>query len=159
MFARLGTGFESKSPLVFTEQGDFDLEQVDLHLLPKDGDRVLQELSDGNMVIVRSKNDFLYILEFDGQYHMFSHVPGAPGGGQKQFPKDEKYIAVVKKLADIADGVYKATFDKGMNLYGVMAAAEEGILSMFPGEMGEDDVIEFILPGEMESDEDKTDLS
>ena len=126
--------------------------------MPKDGDQVLKELSDGNMVIVRSKNDFLYMLEFDGQFHMFFHAAGAPGGGQKQFPKDEKYIAVVKKLAGLADGVYKATFDKDMNLYGVMATAEEGILSMFPGNMGDDDVIEFILPGEMESDEDKTDL-
>lgn len=133
------------------------MDQVDLHLLPKDGDRVLKELKDGNMVIVRSKNDFLYILDMDGQFHMFFHASGAPGGGKRQFPKDEKHTAVVRKLASLADGVYMATFDKSMNLFGVMATAEEGILSMFPGEMGDDDVIEFIVPGEMASDEDNQD--
>ena len=63
----------------------------------------------------------------------------------------------MRKLASLADGVYMATFDKSMNLFGVMATAEEGILSMFPGEMGDDDVIEFIVPGEMASDEDNQD--
>jgi hypothetical protein len=134
------------------------MEQVDLDLLPKDGDRLLDELEKGDMVIVRSKNDFLYILDFDGKFHMFSHTPGAPGGGQKQFPKNEKYTAVVKKLADLADGVYKATFDKGLNLYGVMATAEEGILAMFPGGDRDSDAdIEFILPGEGNSAESEND--
>lgn len=137
------------------------MQLVNLSILPKDGDRVLRELADGNMVIVRSKNDFLYIVDFnDGKFHMFFHACGAPGGGKKQFPKNEKYIAVVKKLAVLADHVYKAEFEKDMNLYGVMAAAEEGILSLFPGDAnGEDDVIEFIVPGQTPSQpEDAFDL-
>jgi hypothetical protein len=36
------------------------------------------------MVVARSKNDFLYILEFDGRFIVFPYA-GAPGGGQKQF--------------------------------------------------------------------------
>jgi len=110
------------------------MENINLDILPKDGERILQELAAGNMVIARSKNDFLYILDFDGQFHMFSHTPGAPGGGQKQFPKDEQYTATVRKLADLSDAVYMAEFDKDLNLYGVMYTAEEGILAMFPGE-------------------------
>ena len=110
------------------------MENINLDILPKDGERILQELAAGNMVIARSKNDFLYILDFDGQFHMFSHTPGAPGGGQKQFPKDEQYTATVRKLADLSDAVYMAEYDKNMNLYGVMYTAEEGILAMFPGE-------------------------
>jgi hypothetical protein len=131
------------------------VENVNLSMLPKDGDRMLEELEKGHMVIVRSKNDFLYILDFDGKFHMFFHTPGAPGGGQKQFEKDEKHIATVRKLADLSDSVYMATFDKGLNLYGVLATAEEGILSLFPGEDREGDGdIEFILPDRSRQDND-----
>lgn len=130
------------------------MENIDLSMLPKDGDKMLEELGHGNMVIVRSNNDFLYILDFDGKFHMFSHTPGAPGGGQKQFARDEKHIAVVRKLADLADKVFMVAFDKSMNLYGVMASAEEGILSMFPGEDRDaDGDIEFILPDKSQRDD------
>jgi hypothetical protein len=119
---------------------------VNLEPLPKEGNRLLTELEHGHMVIARSKNDFLYVLDFDGMFHMFSHTPGAPGGGQKQFPKDEKYTAVIRQLADLSDAVYKAEFDRELNLYGVMASAEEGILSLFPGmDRDMDSDIEFVI--------------
>jgi len=125
------------------------MENINLDLLPKDGERVLRELAAGNMVIARSKNDFLYILDFDEEFHMFSHTPGAPGGGQKQFPKDEKYTATVRNLADLADALYLAEYDKSMNLFGVMYTAEEGILAMFPGDDRENDsMVDFSLPDE-----------
>ena len=110
------------------------MENISLDVLPKDGERLLKELKSGNMVITRSKNDFLYILESGEQFHMFAHTPGAPGGGQRQFPKDEKHIATVRKLADISDAVYVAEYDNSLNIYTVMYTAEEGILTMFPGE-------------------------
>lgn len=133
------------------------MENVNLELIPKDSDRLLEELGQGHMVIVRSKNDFLYILDFDGKFHMFSHTPGAPGGGQKQFPKDEKYTAVLRKLVDLADAVYKAEFDRELNLYGVMASAEEGILSLFPGDdRDKDSDIEFVIPEKDKPGEDDT---
>jgi len=120
-------------------------ENVNLDLLPKDGQRVLEELAAGKMVIARSNNDFLYILDFDDQFHMFSHTIGAPGGGQKQFPKDEKFTATVRNISDLADAIYTADFSRDMNLYGVMFAAEEGILSMFPGDdRDNDEIIDFM---------------
>ena len=120
-------------------------ENVDLDLLPKDGERVLQELTEGKMVIARSNNDFLYILDFNGQFHMFSHTIGAQGGGQRQFPKNEKFTATVRNIADLADAMYVASFNKDMNLYGVMASAEEGILSMFPGDdRDNDEIVDFM---------------
>jgi len=123
------------------------MDNINLEILPKDGDRLLQELAAGNMVITRSKNDFLYIVDFNGQFHLFSHTPGAPGGGQRQFPEDEQYTAMVSKLADLADAVYMAEYDKGLNIYGVMYTAEEAILSMFPGEGSENDaMIDFTIP-------------
>ena len=124
-----------------------DIKDINLDLLPKEGDRLLKELGEGHMVIARSKNDFLYIVEADGMFHMFSHTPGAQGGGQRQFPKNEKYTASVRKIADISDAVYMAEYDKGLNIYGVMSSAEEGILSMFPGEdRDSDETVEFIIP-------------
>jgi len=117
---------------------------VTLDLLPKDGERVLHELKNGNMVIFRSKNDFLYTMEFNGQYHMFSHTLGAQGGGQRQFPVDDKYQTSVRKLADLADTVFLCIFDKAMNLYGVLQSAEDGIISMFPSEdTDNDEAVEF----------------
>lgn len=131
------------------------MENINLNVLPKEGERLLEELAKSNMVITRSKNDFLYILEFDGRFHMFSHTPGAPGGGQKQFPKDEKYTAVIRKLADLSDAVFVAEFDKDLNIYGVMVSAEEGILSLFPGnDRASDSDIEFIIPDKDKQVED-----
>lgn len=122
---------------------------IDLEVLGKNGDRVLEELERGKLIAARSKDDFLYILERGGTYHMFTHAVGSPEGGNKRFPKDEKYTAMVKSLATVADAVFAATFDEKMNLFGVLASAEHGILSMFPG-AGEDEdgVITFSIPGE-----------
>ena len=115
--------------------------------------RVFSELATGNMVIARSKNDFMYILDFGGEFHMFSHTPGAPGGGQRQFPKDEKYTAAVRNIVELADYVYLCEFEASMNLYGVMYTAEEGILSMFPGENRDGDgALEFIIPDKENDD-------
>ena len=123
------------------------MDNINLDLLPMDGGRILEELAGGNMIIARSKNDFIYILDFDGQFHMFRHTPGDPGGGQRQYVKDEKSIAIVRKFADISDAVYVAEFDKSLNLYGVMYTAEEGILAMFPGDDRQGDgTVDFSLP-------------
>ena len=129
------------------------MENVNLDMLPKDGERMLKELAAGNMVIARSKHDFLYILDFGNEFHMFSHTPGAPGGGQKQFPKNEKYMATVRKIADMSDSVYMAEFDKSLNIYGVMATAEEAILSMFPGsDRSSDGMVDFSIPDKQDEE-------
>ena len=122
---------------------------IDLEVLGKNGDRVLEELERGKLIAARSKDDFLYILERGGTYHMFTPAVGSPEGGNKRFPKDEKSTAMVQSLAPVADAVFAASFDEKMNLFGVLASAEHGILSMFPG-AGEDEdgVITFSIPGE-----------
>lgn len=119
-------------------------ENINLSLLAED--KIIEQLNAGNMVIVRSKNDFIYILDFNSEFHLFSHTPGSPGGGQKRFPKDEKYTATIRSLGKLADFVYMAEFDKSMNIYGVMCSAEEGILSLFPGDdRNSDSDIEFVI--------------
>jgi len=114
------------------------VDDINLDILPREGKRMLKEIADGNMVIARSGNDFLYIVYFDDEFHLFSHSIGAPGGGRKQFPKDEKSTAVINKIADLSDAMFVAQFDKGFDLASVMYTAEEAILSMFPP-VGSDD--------------------
>ena len=122
------------------------MSEINLEILPKDGKRMLKELENGNMVIARSKNEFLYILEYERQFQLFRHMPGAPGGGQKTFPKDEKHTVTVSKIADIADSLYMAEFKKEANIFGVMFTAEEAILSMFPGDDPDSDgIVDFGL--------------
>ncbi len=124
------------------------MENVSLELLPKDGGRIMDELALGHMVIARSKNEFLYILKGNESYQLFTHIPGSPGANRKTVMDDEKNSAVIRKLADLSDHLYKAEFDKALDIYGVMSSAEEGILSLFPTEGGESDgQIDFVFPG------------
>ncbi|QDR81194.1 hypothetical protein [Sporomusa termitida] len=120
---------------------------INLSVLPKEGDKIMQALAADNMVVARSKNDFLYILEFDDQFHLFSHSPDSPQGGQKRFSKDEKYTAIIRNLAKLADSLFSVEFDKNFNIYGVMSSAEAGIVAMFPGnDRDADGDIEFSCP-------------
>ncbi|MDR3332629.1 MAG: hypothetical protein LBT08_08365 [Synergistaceae bacterium] len=116
--------------------------------LPMEGDRILDELGRGNMVIARAKNDFLYLLESQDEFQLFSHTPGMPEGGRKQFPKDEKHTAIIRNLTNLVDALflveYRAEYH---NIFGVMASAEDGILAMFPGDDRDADAdVEFIIP-------------
>ena len=122
-------------------------DNISLDVLPKEADELMKALDNKNMAVARSKSDFLYILESDGEFLLFSHTAGTPGGGRKKFPKDEKYTAMIRNLANLADALFQVEFDKSLDLFGVMASAEEGILTMFPGEDREGNGdIEFIVP-------------
>ncbi|MBN2039785.1 MAG: hypothetical protein JW864_07075 [Spirochaetes bacterium] len=120
---------------------------INLDILPKDGNKIIDELKKGNMVIARSGNDFLYMLDKDSEFHLFTHSPGSQQGGKKQFPKDEKHTAIMRNFANLADTLYLVIFDKSFDIFGVMYSAEEGILNMFPGnDRDADEDIEFIIP-------------
>jgi hypothetical protein len=120
---------------------------ITLDVLPKDGNRILEELSKGNMVAVRSKNDFMYILDEGDLYRLFFHTPGTQDGGRKGLPKNEKNTAIIRSFAEIADALFLVEFDRGMDLLGVLASAEEGILNMYPGDDRDaDEMVEFSIP-------------
>ena len=126
---------------------DANNEEISIDVLPKESERAFKELSEGNMVIARSKNDFIYIVAFDDQFHVFMHTPGQESGAQKQYPVGEEAFAVVRSVIDLADVVYMASFDQSLNLYGVMCTAEEGILEMFPGDDRDSDgMVDFSPP-------------
>jgi len=122
-------------------------DRLRLDVLPKDGDRIVEELSKGNMVAARSKNDFMYMMDNGTEFRLFSHTSGAPGGGSKTFPKNEKYTAVIRSFARMSDALFLVEFDRDMNLFGVLASAEEAILNMFPGkDRDADEAVEFHVP-------------
>jgi hypothetical protein len=113
-------------------------------MLARDGDALFDALDRGEIVAARSKTHFLYILAANECFQLFSHTTGATSGGKKSFPIDEKHRAVVKNLATVADDLYAIGFTAGMDLYGVMASAEEAICADADG----DGDITFVIPGE-----------
>jgi len=122
-------------------------DKIKLEVLPKDGDRILEELSKGNIVVARSKNDFMYVLDEGGEYRLFSHTPGTQTGGRNSFPKNEKHTAIIRSFAEVSDALFMIEYDRKMNFYGVLASAEEGILSMYPGDDRDaDETVEFFVP-------------
>lgn len=126
-----------------------DGNEISLDAIPKDGDRLMNAISQGQMIIARSNNDFLYVLKSDNEFHLFSHSPGQQNGGKKTFPVDEKYTAIIRNIANVATSLFQVEFDNSFNIYNVMASAEEGILSMYPGDNRDgDEDIEFMIPEE-----------
>jgi hypothetical protein len=107
------------------------------------------ELGKGRMVVARSENEFLYVVESKEGFHLFLHTPGMSEAGRKQFPKDEKHRAILQSAVKAADALFVVDYKEGHHLAGVMAAAEEGILAMFPGDdRNADRSIEFVVPGQ-----------
>jgi hypothetical protein len=124
-------------------------DKINLKILARDGNEFMDALGRGEMLAAYSKGQFLYILALDDRFQLFSHMTGAASGGRKSFPIDEKHRAVVKNLANMAESLYAVGFAADMDIYGVMASAEEAVCAMFPA-CGADDAgdIEFVIPGE-----------
>lgn len=124
---------------------------LELGVLDNGEEGILPALESGLMVVACSKNTYMYILEQETQYLLFMHVPGSPEGGQKQLGKDEKDSAIVTSLAKMADKLFTVKFEPAMDLFRVMASAENAIVDHFPPSGGDgDEDIEFIIPGQEE---------
>ena len=123
-------------------------EIIDLKPLEPNEENLHETLDEGNMIILRSQADFIYIIKKDNSFFLFRHSPGSEEGGRKKYEDDEKGRAILKNLVSIAEFMFQARFGSEMDIRGVMVAAEEGILSMFPLDesMGGLD-IEFEIPG------------
>lgn len=119
---------------------------IELDVLDGEKAEIPSILGDGTMVVARSKGTYMYILDRDRQYQLFMHTPGSPEGGQKQLAKDEKNSAIVNNLAKMADALFTAKFDPEMDVFKVMASAEDAIDACFPCSDGEDEDIDFIIP-------------
>jgi len=42
---------------------EISVENIQLDVMPKESERMIEELAAGNMVVARSKHDFLYIVD------------------------------------------------------------------------------------------------
>jgi hypothetical protein len=121
--------------------------------LAKDGEKLIAALEKGRMVAILSKAEIMYTL-LDGDYLCYIHPIGAEEGRAKRLPRTEECRAVVKNLANLADQLFEVEFHPGMDVMGVMQAAENGIVEFLDsiGQLPADDVDfmtgETIQPGE-----------
>ena len=102
---------------------------VQLKLLEKDGEKLIRALNDGNMVAVLSKLEIMYVLIYGGAYQCFIHKMDAEEGRRKAWDIDERNTAMLKNLTAVADQLFEIIPKEGMNLMGVMVAAERGIIA------------------------------
>ena len=101
---------------------------VQLGPLAKDGEKLMQSLMDGNMVGILSGNEVMYTLK-EASFKCYIHPLGAEEGRAKMFPNNEKTRAIIKNMANICDQLFEIKFREGMDVMGVMVAAEQGIIN------------------------------
>lgn len=101
---------------------------VQLSPLEKDGEKLIAALEEGHMVAILSQLEILYVI-LDSGYRCYIHPIGAEEGRAKRLPRTGECRAVVKNLANLADQIFVAKFKKGMDIMGVMEAAENGIVA------------------------------
>ena len=114
---------------------------IRLSLLEKDGEKLIAALEAGNMAAILSEMEIMYIF-LDNGYCCYIHPLGEDEGRAKRLPRSSECRAVVKNLAGLADQIFVAEFKKGMDVMGIMQAAETGILAFLQatGQMPAEDV-------------------
>lgn len=122
-------------------------EEIQLSTIPLQTKIVMQELEKGHLVAIRSKNDFLYILEDGTRYKLFTHTVGEKEAGKRVSDKNENSPTMIDGMVRVAEAAYAAEYGN-MNVYGVMAAMEDAILTRFP-------VVETEEPEENKDGKDK----
>ena len=104
-------------------------DKIELGFLDKEKTKIMDSVDDGKMVAVLSGMEIMYIFLYYGEYQCFIHKFDAEDGRRKSFKMTEKNRAVLNNLDSAADGLFEIGFKKGMDLMGVMVAAERGIIS------------------------------
>lgn len=120
-------------------------ESIGLEQLPKDGKRMQQALEEGKLLVLRTKDEFIYFLDGEGVYRMFKHTAGqfrADRRVQRKSPQDEEMFAGAAKAVDMA---FSVEFDPKMDIPSVLYSAEEAILQAYPM-VGEEQKIDFTSP-------------
>lgn len=115
--------------------------QISIGPLGSDGEALIAALERGSMVAVLSKAEIMYIL-IDQDYLCYIHPIGAAEGRAKRLPQTAECRAVVKNLSELADQLFEVEFEPGMDIMGVMQAAENGIVAFLDsiGQLPADDV-------------------
>ncbi len=120
-------------------------DSIGLEQLPKDSQRMQQILSEGKLLVLRTKDEFLYFLDDGSVYKMFKHTAGqfrADRRVQRKSPQDGEMFDGAAKAVDYA---FSVEFNPSMDIPSVLYSAEEAILQAYPM-VGEEQKIDFTSP-------------
>ncbi len=118
------------------------MDDICLEQLPKDGKKLLEALNAGKLAVLRTRDDFLYLLDAGENYQMFSHTAGQTQAGRRLQPKDLTKPDAFDQMAQYAETVFSVQFDRAMDIPTVLYSAENAILEAFPM-VGEQEKIDF----------------
>ncbi len=116
--------------------------ELALEQLPKDGALFEKTVSEGKMLVLRSKDEFIYMVDGGSNYRMFNHTAGQYRAGRRLHPKGSKDNELFEGAAKAVDMAFAVTFDPAMDLPSVMYNAEEAILEAYPM-VGEEEKLDF----------------
>lgn len=116
--------------------------ELALEQLPKDAARMQEILAEGKLLVLRSKDEFIYMLDGANEYRMFNHTAGQYRAGRRVQPKTSKDHEMFEGAAKTVDMAFAVTFDPSMDLPSVMYNAEEAILEAYPM-VGEEEKLDF----------------
>ncbi len=119
--------------------------KIALEQLPKSAEKMQEVLSQGKLLVLRARDDFMYILDGGDEYRMFSHTAGQYRAGRKVQPKSDEDAAMFEGAAQTVDLVFAVEFDPSMDIAGVLYSAEGAILQSYPM-LGEEEKIDFNAP-------------
>ena len=102
--------------------------EIELGPLGKEKGKIIASLKAGKMVAVLSGMELMYIFLLRGQYHCFIHKMDAEDGRRKSWPVNERNTAMLDNLYSAADALFEVRFHPDMDLLGIMATAEKGII-------------------------------
>lgn len=110
--------------------------------LPKDGKKMQAVLSEGKLLVLRTKDEFIYFLDTGDEYRMFNHTAGQQRAGRRVQPKTNKDDEMFEGAAKAVDLAFAVEFDPAMDIPTVLYSAEEAILQAYPM-VGEEEKIDF----------------
>lgn len=115
---------------------------IALEQLPRDGGKMQQALGEGKLLVLRTRDEFIYFLDAGSEYRMFNHTAGQVQAGRRRQPKSERDGEMFAGAAKAVDAAFAVEFDPSMDVPTVLYSAEEAILEAFPM-VGEEEKIDF----------------
>lgn len=118
------------------------MEDLCMEQLVKDAAKFVETLDAGKLLVIRTKDDFIYMLDAGDNYQMFSHTAGQMNAGRRLQPKELAQKDMFEKMAKAVDTAFAVEFDHAMDIPTVLYSAEEAILEAFPM-VGEEEKLDF----------------
>lgn len=118
------------------------MKDICMEQLPKDGKKMQEVLSEGKLLVLRTKDEFIYFLDAGDQYRMFNHTAGQYQAGRRVQMKGSKDDEMFAAAAKAVDSAFSVEFDPAMDIPSVLYSAEEAILQAYPM-VGEEEKVDF----------------